>query len=95
MNKEAEGQLEELIVQVINGAVSTIPSYIEEVKQNNEILKVKDPQEFVYGIIMGMALGMSGAILSQQEELPNPEEQMKIRDLIYGKMPSIREQVFS
>lgn len=95
MNEETEAQLEELINQVINGAISTIPSYLEEVKQNNEILKVKDPQEFVYGIIMGMALGMSGAILSKQEELPNVEEQMKIRDIIYSKMPSIRERVFS
>lgn len=95
MNEETEAQLEELINQVINGAVSTIPSYLEEINQNSEVLKVKDPQEFVYGIIMGMALGMSGAILSKQEELPSREEQMRIRDIVYKQMPNIRERIFS
>ena len=59
----SEDQLEALIVQVINGAVSTIPSYLDEIKENKEVLKVENPQEFVYGIVMGMALGMGGAIL--------------------------------
>jgi len=67
MNKD---DLEELIIQTINGAVATIPSYLEEIKENKETLKVENPQEFVYGIVMGMALGVSGAILSAQKEMP-------------------------
>ena len=92
MNEE---QIETLITQTINGAVLTIPSYIEDIKQNQETLKVENPQEFVYGMIMGMALGMSGALLSAQKEMPTAEEQMKVRDIIYKYIPEIRERIFS
>ena len=92
MNEE---QIEMLITQTINGAALTIPDYLEDIKQNQETLKVENPQEFVYGMIMGMALGMSGALLSSQKEMPTAEEQMKVRDIIYKYIPEIREQIFS
>jgi len=91
----SEDQLEELIIQVINGAVSTIPAYLEEIKENKEILKVENPQEFVYGIVMGMALGMGGAILSAQKETSTEEDQIKIRDIVYRHIPEIRERIFN
>jgi len=91
----SEDQLEALIIQVINGAVTTIPSYLDEIKENKEVLKVENPQEFVYGIVMGMALGMGGAILSAQKEIPTEEDQMKIRDIVYKHIPEIRERIFS
>ncbi|MCV0400789.1 MAG: hypothetical protein K5777_02220 [Nitrosopumilus sp.] len=91
----SEDQLEELIIQVINGAVSTIPSYLDEIKENKEVLKVEEPKEFVYGIVMGMALGMGGAILSAQTETPTVEDQMRIRDIVYKHIPEIRERIFS
>jgi hypothetical protein len=91
----SEDQLEELIIQVINGAVSTIPAYLDEIKENKEMLKVEDPKEFVYGIVMGMALGMGGAILSAQTETPTPEDQIKIRDIVYKHIPEIRERIFN
>jgi len=91
----SEDQLEQLILQVINGAVSTIPSYLDEIKENKEVLKVEDPKEFVYGIVMGMALGMGGAILSAQTETPTTEDQMKIRDIVYKHIPEIRERIFN
>jgi len=90
-----EEQIEMLITQTINGAALTIPAYLEDIKQNQEILKVENPQEFVYGMIMGMALGMSGALLSSQKEMPTAEEQMKVRDIIYKYIPEIRERIFS
>ncbi len=90
-----EDELEMLIIQTINGAVATIPSYLEEIKENKEILKVENPQEFVYGIVMGMALGMSGAILSAQKEMPTEEDQIKVRDIIYKHIPEIRERIFN
>jgi len=91
----SEDKLEELIIQVINGAVSTIPSYLEEIEENKETLKVENPQEFVYGIVMGMALGMGGAILSAQKEIATEEDQIKIRDIVYRHIPEIREQIFN
>ena len=91
MNKD---DLEELIIQTINGAVATIPSYLEEIKENKETLKVENPQEFVYGIVMGMALGVSGAILSAQKEMPTSEDQIKVRDIVYKHIPEIRERIF-
>ncbi len=91
----SEDQLETLIIQTINGAVATIPSYLEEIKENKEIFKVENPQEFVYGIVMGMALGMSGAIMSAQKEMPTEEDQIKVRDIIYKHIPEIRERIFN
>jgi len=91
----SEEQLETLILQAINGAVTTIPAYLDEIKENKEVLKVENPQEFVYGIVMGMALGMGGAILSAQEEAPTAEDQMKIRDIVYKHIPEIRERIFN
>lgn len=91
----SEDQLETLIIQTINGAVATIPSYLEEIKENKDIFKVKNPQEFVYGIVIGMALGMSGAIMSAQKEMPTEEDQIKVRDIIYKHIPEIRERIFN
>jgi hypothetical protein len=91
----SEDQLETLILQTINGAVATIPSYLEEIKENKEIFKVENPKEFVYGIVMGMALGMSGAIMSAQKEMPTAEDQIKVRDIIYKHIPEIRERIFN
>ena len=44
---------------------------------------------------MGMALGLSGAILSAQEKAPTPEDQMRVRDIIYKHIPEIRERIFN
>jgi len=56
---------------------------------------VENPQEFVYGIVIGMALGMGGAILSAQEKTPTTEDQMKIRDIVYKHIPESRERIFN
>ena len=53
----SEDPLEAIILQTINGAITTIPGYMAEIKENNETLKVENAEEFVYGIVMGMALG--------------------------------------
>ena len=91
----SEEQLESIITQTINGAVATIPSYLEEIKENKEMFKVENPKEFVFGIVIGMALGMSGAILSTQKEMPTKEDQIKVRDMIYKYIPEIRERIFN
>jgi len=91
----SEDPLEAIILETINGAIATIPGYLEEIKQNKETLKVENAQEFVYGIVMGMALGMSGAILSTQDKPPTNEDQMRVRDIIYKHIPDIRERIFN
>ena len=91
----SDDPLEAIILQTINGAIATIPGYMEEIKQNKETLKVENAQEFVYGIVMGMALGMSGAILSAQDKPPTNEDQMRVRDIIYKHIPDIRERIFN
>lgn len=90
-----EDQLEMLITQTINGAITTIPGYLEEIKQNKDTLKVENAEEFVYGMVMGMALGMGGALLSAQKEIPTAEDQIKVRDIVYKYIPEIRERIFS
>jgi len=91
----SEDPLEAIILQTINGAISTIPGYMEEIRENKDILKVENAEEFVYGVVMGMALGMSGAILSAQEKPPTAEDQIRVRDIIYKHIPEIRERIFS
>jgi len=91
----SDESLEEILIQVINGAVATIPAYLDDIKENQGTLRVENPQEFVYGIVMGMALGMGGAILSSQKEVPTTEDQMKIRDIVYKHIPEIRERIFN
>jgi FMN-dependent NADH-azoreductase len=73
----------------------TIPAYMDEIKENKQTFKVEDPKEFVYGMIMGMALGMSGAILTAQKKEPTPEDQIKVRDIVYKNIPQIRERIFN
>jgi len=91
----SDEELKEIIEQTINGAMMTIPAYMDEIKENKEIFKAEDPKEFVYGMIMGMALGMSGAILSAQKKEPTPEDQIKVRDIVYKNIPQIRERIFN
>jgi len=87
----SEEELENLIEQTINGAILTIPAYMDEIKENKQTLKVEDPKEFLYGMVMGMALGMSGAFLSAQKEAPTTEDQIKVS--IYKNIPQIRERI--
>ena len=90
-----EEELENVIEQTINGAILTIPAYMDEIKENKETLKVEDPKEFVYGMVIGMALGIGGAILSAQKEAPTAEDQIKVRDVVYKNIPQIRERIFN
>jgi len=87
--------LEQIIEQTIQGAVTTIPTHLEEVEQNKETLKVNDPKEFVYGLIMGMGLGIASALITTiTNQIPTIEEQIKVRDMIYKKIPLIREPIY-
>lgn len=91
-----EEQIEQLIIQTLDGALSMVSAYINEVEQNKDELKVENVKEFVYGMIMGMTLGMaSTAVATLRQGMPTEEDQVKIRDLIYSKIPMVRERIFS
>jgi len=88
-------QLEQLINQTIQGATATIPAHLQEIEQNKKILKVENTKEFVFGLIIGMGLGMASALLTTiTKEMPTTEDQIKVRDMIYKKIPEIRDQIF-
>ena len=42
---------------------------VKQEKQNKETLKVENAQEFIYGIVMGMALGMGGCAAPRRQNV--------------------------
>lgn len=89
-------QIEQLIIQTLDGALQTIPIYMMEIERNKSELQVENTKEFVYGVIMGMALGMAGAAIAAiRNGMPSEEDQIKVRDMVYSKIPQIRERIFS
>lgn len=88
-------QLEQLINQTVEGTMAVIPAHLQEIEQNNDLLKIKDPKEFIFGLIIGSALGTAVSMLSAMKKaLPTQEDQLMIRDLVYRKVPQIRERIF-
>ncbi len=88
-------QLKVVIEQTISKAIATIPSYLQEIEENKDTLKVTEQKEFVYGLIIGMALSMAVASLTSiKKGIPTPEDQLKIRDMVYSKIPEIRKEIF-
>lgn len=89
-------QIEQIITQTLDGALQSIPVYMMEIEQNKSELQVESVKEFAYGVIMGMALGMAGAaIAALRNGMPSEEDQIKVRDMVYSKIPQIRERIFS
>lgn len=92
----SQDELEQLVNQTLDGALQTIPMYMQEIEQNKAELKVGDTKEFVFGIVVGMALGMaSTAVAAIRQGMPTEEDQAMIRDIIYSKIPQIRDRIFS
>ena len=91
----ADDQLENMIKQTIDLALMQKDAYLTEIETSNNILKIKDKQEFVFGLIMGQVLGLGIAALTQiKQGNPTPEDQIKIRDMVYKTVPQIRERIF-
>ncbi|MGQ0795484.1 MAG: hypothetical protein ACT4N5_04785 [Nitrosopumilaceae archaeon] len=87
--------LEELVRRTIKGAIQSIPAHLYEVEASKEILKVTDKNEFVYGLVMGMGLGMAtAAVTTFKQAIPTSEDLMRIKNVVYKMVPEIRENIF-
>ena len=87
--------LEELIKRTIEGAIQSIPAHLYEVEASKEILKVVDQKEFVYGLVMGMGLGMAtAAVTTVKKQMPTSEDMMRIKNIVYKMVPDIRKNIF-
>ena len=87
--------LEELVKRTIEGAIQAIPAHLYEVEASKDTLKVVDKNEFVYGLVMGMGLGMAtAAVATFKREIPTSEDLMRIKNLVYKMVPIIRENIF-
>ena len=87
--------LEELVKRTIDGAIQSIPAHFYEIQSSNDILKVSNQKEFVYGLVVGMGLGMAtAAITTFKQAIPTSEDLMRIKNLVYKMIPQIREQIF-
>ena len=94
-----EEDLQAMITNTVELAISQKDSYFKEIEASNEILKIKDRKEFVFGLIMGQILGLGVAALAQMKAAtgqgnPTPQDQMKVRDMAYKLVPQIRERIF-
>ena len=99
MSNDAEKQLEVMINQTVELAISQKDAYFKEIEASNEILKINDPKEYVFGLIMGQVLMAAITALAQMKAAsgqgnPTPQDQMKVRDILYKLVPQIRERIF-
>ena len=87
--------LEELVKRTIDGAIQSIPAHFYEIQSSNDILKINDQKEFVYGLVVGMGLGMAtAAVTTLKKNIPSSEDLMRIKNIVYKMIPKIREQIF-
>ena len=88
-------QIQIMINQTMDSAISQIEGYLGEIEKSNDILKISDSKEFVYGLIVGQTLGLAMAGLSSlKKEIPTQSDQEKIRDMIYKNVPELRKRIF-
>jgi hypothetical protein len=91
----AEEQLQAMVDQTIDMALMNVEAYYKEIEASNEVLKIENPKEFVFGLIMGQILGLGVAALAQMKQgNPTPQDQMQVRDMAYKRVPQIRERIF-
>ena len=63
----AEEDLQAMINQTVELAISQKDAYFKEIEASNDILKINDPKEFVFALIMGQILAVSYTHLRAHE----------------------------
>ena len=90
-----EEQLQAIVDKTIENAIVNLDNYQNEVNASNDVLKVKEIKEYVFGLIMGQVLlGGISALAQMKGGNPTPQDQMKVRDMAYKRVPQIRERIF-
>ena len=88
-----QDQLESMVDQLVGAAVATIPAYRDDIRQNEETFRVENPDEFVFGVVMGMVLGLGGAMLGSDGSLSRDDHE-RVKDMVYDRIPEIRKRIF-
>ena len=94
-----EEDLQAMITNTVELAITQKDAYFKEIAASNQLLNIKDPTEYVFGLIMGQVL-MGGigtlASIKMQQGLgnPTPQDQLMVRDMLYKLVPQIRERIF-
>ena len=76
-----EEQLQAIVDKTIENAIVNLDNYQNEVNASNDILKVKEIKEYVFGLIMGQVLLGGISALAQMKggkDMPTPQEQTKL-----------------
>ena len=94
-----EEDLQAMITNTVELAITQKDAYFKEIEASNQLLNIKDPKEYVFGLIMGQVLMGGIAALAQMKMQqgqgnPTPQDQMKVRDMAYKLVPQIRERIF-
>ena len=94
-----EEDLQAMITNTVELAISQKDSYFKEIEASNQLLNIKDPKEYVFGLIMGQVLMGGIAALAQMKMQqgqgnPTPQDQLMVRDMLYKLVPQIRERIF-
>jgi hypothetical protein len=93
----AEEKLQAIVDKTIENAIVNLDNYQNEVNASNDVLKVKEIKEYLFGLIMGQVLLGGISALAQMKggkEMPTPQEQTKVRDMVYKRVPQIRKRIF-
>ena len=94
-----EEDLQAMITNTVELAITQKDAYFKEIEASNQLLNIKDPKEYVFGLIMGQVLMGGIAALAQmkmQQGQGNPtqQDQLMVRDMLYKLVPQIRERIF-
>mgnify|MGYP000896380516 CR=1 FL=1 len=94
-----EEDLQAMITNTVELAITQKDAYFKEIEASNQLLNIKDPKEYVFGLIMGQVLMGGIAALAQMKMQqgqgnPTPQDQLMVRDMLYKLVPQIRERIF-
>ncbi|MCY4491752.1 MAG: hypothetical protein OXC46_09910 [Thaumarchaeota archaeon] len=90
---ENDHDAEAIANQAIDSALATIPAFLEMARQDKEMINSENLEEFVCGIIVGMAFGMISAISNAQGMELTPNDHLKIKKIIFKNILQVRKRI--